>query len=167
MARWEDSRTCGLSGSSRRQTFRYNNSSCSHSHNPATHHSVAEVSYWIKKVKNISFLFKRIREGLFFFSFFKCISVYVFNLIRVSSSICFLCWMLVHWRHRKYVVFFWRCSKFPIYSTNSYFCICCVILCSPTVLISRSASKIFTWTMSMEVNVRFQNQNCCQVSMSA
>lgn len=33
MARWEDSRTCGLSDSSSRQTFSYNNSSCSHSHN--------------------------------------------------------------------------------------------------------------------------------------
>lgn len=152
MARWEDSRTCGLSGSSHRQTFSYNNSSCSHSHNPATHHSVAEVSFWIKKVKKVSFLSKRIRERDFFS---KCISVYVFNLIRVSSSICFLCWILrsVHWRHRKCVLFFWRCSKFHIYSLNYCFCIFYVIFGLPTILIRWSASKFFTWIISMKVNI--------------
>lgn len=152
MARWEDSRTCGLSGSSRTQTFSYNNSSCSHSHNPATHYSVAEVSWWIKKVKKIFFLSRRIRERDFFF---QCVSVYVFHLIRVSSSICFLCWILksVHWRHRKCTLFFRRCSKFHIYSLNYYFCIFYVIFCLPTVLIRWSTSKFFTLIISMKVNI--------------
>lgn len=53
----------------------YNNSSCSHSHSTAPHHSVAEGSRCIQKVKKISLLSSRVGERVFF------PSVCVFNLI--------------------------------------------------------------------------------------